>query len=113
MDPLNNVGIPDILDFMRQFLVLIKFKERSQRSISDQLLARVSELYGEPLRWFLTLEDGDLGQESESPGPDSATPAGPAAAERIRRKIADAPASQRAMIEKVVEDMLDGITRVA
>ena len=86
--------------------------ERSQRGVPDDLLARVSELYGEPLRWFLTLEDGDLGQESESPGPVSATPAGPAAAERIRRKIADAPASQQSMIEKVVEDMLDGLRRV-
>jgi len=87
--------------------------ERSQRGVPDDLLARVSELYDKPLRWFLTLEDGDLGQESESSGPVSATPAGSSAAERIRRKIADAPASQQSMIEKVVEDMLDGLKRVA
>ena len=87
--------------------------ERSQRGVPDDLLARVSELYGEPLRWFLTLEDGDLGQESESPGPVSATPAGPAAAERIRRNIANAPSEHRPMIEKVVEDLIDGRRRVA
>ena len=85
--------------------------ERSLRSISDQHLELVSELYSKPLRWFLTLEDGDLGQESESSGPVSAQPAGSPAAERIRRKIADAPASQQSMIEKVVEDMLDGLRR--
>ena len=85
--------------------------ERSKRGIPDHLLDRLCELYNRPLRWFLTLEEGDLGQENESSV--SANPAGSAAAERIRRKIADAPASQLAMIEKVVEDMLDGITRVA
>ncbi len=87
--------------------------ERSQRGVPDDLLARVSELYDKPLRWFLTLEDGDLGQESESSGPVSATPAGSSAAERIGRKIADAPASHRAMIEKVVDDMLHGLSRAA
>lgn len=87
--------------------------ERSQRSISEEHLGRVSQLYGKPIRWFLTLEDGDLGQESESSAPVSATPAGSSAAERIRRKIADAPASQQSMVEKVVEDMLDGLKRAA
>ena len=87
--------------------------ERSQRGVPDHLLNRVCELYNRPLGWFLTLEEGDLGQENESSGSISANPAGSAAAERIRRKIADGPASQRAMIEKVVEDMLDGLTRGA
>ncbi len=87
--------------------------EWSRRSISDQLLARVSELYGQPIRWFLTLEDGDLEQESESSGPVSARPAGSATAERIRRMISDAPANQQSLIEKIVEDMLDGLRRVA
>ena len=87
--------------------------ERSQRGIPDHLLDRLCELYNRPLRWFLTLEEGDLGQVNESSGSVSAHPAGSPAAERIRRKIADAPASQRAMIEKVVEDMLDGLIRVA
>ena len=57
--------------------------ERSQRSISEEHLGRVSELYGRPVRWFLTLEDGDLGQENESSGPVSAKPTGSATAERI------------------------------
>ena len=87
--------------------------ERSQRGVPDDLLARVSELYDKPLRWLLTLEEGDLGQESESSGPVSATPAGSAAAERIRRMIAEAPANQQAMIETVVEDMLDGLKQAS
>ena len=82
--------------------------ERSQRGVPDHLLDRVCELYNRPLRWFLTLEEGDLGPEAAS-----AEPAGSPAAERICRRIADAPVGQRAMIEKVVEDMLDGLTRVA
>ena len=94
--------------------------ERSQRGVTDQLLGRVCELYNRPLSWFLTLEDGDLVEEqptavatghlSDSPTPHSA---GQEAAERIRRKIAISPASQRSMIEKVVEDMLDGLKQVA
>ena len=85
--------------------------ERSQRGVPDTLLEQVGELYGRPIGWFLTLEEGDLGQENEGSGSVSANPAGSAVAGRIRRKIADAPASQRAMIEKVVEDMLDGLKR--
>ena len=81
--------------------------ERSQRAVPDHLLDKVCELYDKPIRWFLTLEDGDLSQESAV----SADPIGSPAAERIRRKIAEAPASQRAMIEKVVDDMLYGRRR--
>ena len=40
--------------------------ERLQRPIPDNLLERLCELYDQPIRWFLTLEDGDLGQESET-----------------------------------------------
>ncbi len=81
--------------------------ERSQRGVPDHLLARLSELYDRPIKWFLTLEEGDIVQETAV----AAEPAGSAAAERIRRKIAEAPASQQAMIEKVVDDMLDGLRR--
>ena len=81
--------------------------ERSQRGVPDHLLARLSELYDRPISWLLTLEEGDLAQESAV----AAEPAGSDAAERIRRKIAEAPVSQRAMIEKVVDDMLDGLRR--
>lgn len=34
--------------------------EHSQRMVPDVLLDRLCVLYGKPLRWFLTLEDGDL-----------------------------------------------------
>ena len=87
--------------------------ERSQRSISDDLLGQLCDLYNKPLRWFLTLEDGDLDQEN---GPSEKAPgrsrrASSDAAERVSRKIADAPTEHRPMIEKVVEDMLDGLGR--
>ena len=82
--------------------------ERSQRSISEENLDQLCELYDRPLRWFLTLEEGDLtedtGTATEAPRTSQS-----AAANRLSRKIADAPDSQRQMIEKVVEDLLDGI----
>ena len=89
--------------------------ERSQRGIQDTALDRVSELYSQPLRWFLTLEDGDLGEDNTQPEDASATksPASPEAVERVYRKIAEAPAVHRPMIEKVVEDMLDGLRRAS
>ena len=85
--------------------------ERSQRSVPDHLFDRVCELYDKPLRWFLTLEKGDLEQEngpSETQGFGSASSA---AAQRLSLKIAHAPASDLPMIEKVVEDLLDGLRR--
>ena len=80
--------------------------ERSQRSISEENLDLLCDLYDRPLRWFLTLEEGDLADES---GPSGNEPS--AAAQRLSRKIAQAPASHLPMIEKVVEDMLDGPRR--
>ncbi len=85
--------------------------EHSQRGVPDHLLSQVCELYNRPLTWFLTLEDGDLIEEQPTAVADTPTSAGQNAAERIRRKIAEAPVSQRAMIEKVVDDMLDGLRR--
>ena len=92
--------------------------ERSQRGVPDQLLDRVCELYKRPLSWFLTLEDGDLVDEQPTAiatgnvsDPPTFHNAGQEAAERIRGKIADAPAINRPMIERVVEDMLDGLRR--
>ena len=75
--------------------------ERSQRMISEEHLNRLCDLYDRPLRWFLTLEDGDLAEETGA--------AQSAAAERLSRKIADAPESHRRMIEKVVENLLGGM----
>ena len=96
--------------------------ERSQRAIPDHLLDRVCELYNKPIRWFLTLEEGDLEEENGpstgASGKGSETPSryGRAAngtsadaAGRVYRKIADAPASYAPMIEKVVEDILEGL----
>ena len=96
--------------------------ERSQRAVPDHLLDRVCELYNKPIRWFLTLEEGDLEQEigpsegasgkvSETPSPYGRTTPGISkdAASRIYQKIADAPANYVPLIEKVVEDILDGL----
>ena len=82
--------------------------ERSQRMISEEHLNRLCDLYDRPLRWFLTLEDGDLDEETGNARGASRTPLS-AAAERLSRKIADAPESHRRMIEKVVEDLLGGM----
>ena len=85
--------------------------ERSQRGVSDTHLDLLCELYGKPLRWFLTLEDGDLDQDSEpsNDAPKKPGRASSAAVDRIRRKITEAPADQRPMVEMVVEDILDGL----
>ena len=85
--------------------------ERSQRAVPDHLLDRVCELYDKPLRWFLTLEDGDLKQENEPSEVQGFGSASSAAAQRLSKKIAQAPASDLPMIEKVVEDLLDGLRR--
>ena len=84
--------------------------ERSQRGISEENLDRLCEFYDKPLRWFLTLEEGDL--EEDGPSDESTAKlsrSGSAAASRLSRKIADAPTANRPMIEKVVEDLLDGM----
>lgn len=84
--------------------------ERSQRSISEENLDQVCELYDRPLSWFLTLEDGDL-EEMTGAAKEAPTMSGSDAANRLSRKIADAPDSQRPMIEKVVEDLLDAMRK--
>lgn len=91
--------------------------ERSQRAVPDHLLDKVCELYNKPIRWFLTLEEGDLeddgpsGKVSEAPAPYGRAGSGSStdAAGRVYRKIADAPANYAPLIEKVVEDILDGL----
>ena len=82
--------------------------ERSQRAVPDYLLEQLCELYHTPIRWFLTLEDGDLGQENEPSG-ERPNDAPPDAAERVYRKIAEAPAEYLTLVENVVEDLLDGL----
>jgi hypothetical protein len=92
--------------------------ERSQRAVPDHLLDKLCELYDKPIRWFLTLEEGDLEQEngpSDSSGriSEGSTAYGRRgstdAATRVYRKIADAPAGYLPLLEKVVEDILDGL----
>ena len=89
--------------------------ERSQRGVQEHLLHQVCELYEKPLSWFLTLEEGDLEGQQVGVAAESDSSRlqriGREAAERVSRRIADAPANQRAMIEKVLEDMLDGLKR--
>ncbi|MCH7737490.1 MAG: hypothetical protein IH872_08840, partial [Chloroflexi bacterium] len=83
------------------------------------LLDKLCDLYDKPIRWFLTLEEGDLEQENAPSGDSSGgvseasgaygRKAGSDAAGRVYRKIAEAPASYLPLIEKVVEDILDGL----
>ena len=92
--------------------------ERSQRAVPDHLLDKVCELYNKPIRWFLTLEEGDLedgngpaGRVSEAPAHYGSVSGGTSsgAADRVYRRIAEAPASYAPMIEKVVEDIVNGL----
>ena len=94
--------------------------ERSQRAVPDYLLDKLCELYDKPIRWFLTLEEGDLDQENglsdgsgrvgeRSAAHNRKTRIGADAAGRVYRKIADAPSNYIPLIEKVVEDILDGL----
>ncbi|GEM_PF-498614 len=93
--------------------------ERSQRAVPDHLLDKLCELYDKPIRWFLTLEEGDLEQENGPSGGASGQVSetsgtygrgsGSDAAGRVYRKIADAPAGYLPLLEKVVEDILDGL----
>lgn len=64
--------------------------ERSERSISEENLDRLCELYDKPLRWFLTLEEGDLEKEEVGAVEEASRMPQSAAAKRLTRKIADA-----------------------
>jgi transcriptional regulator with XRE-family HTH domain len=92
--------------------------ERSQRAVPDYLLDKLCDLYDKPIRWFLTLEQGDLEQENGPAGDSSGRVSDSSgsygrgssdAAGRVYRKIADAPAGYLPLLEKVVEDILDGL----
>jgi len=85
--------------------------EKSQRGISEENLEQLCDIYESPLRWFLTLEEGDLEKEKEPSETQGFGSASSAAAQRLSRKIAQAPASHFPMIEKIVEDLLDGLKR--
>ena len=89
--------------------------ERSQRAIPDHLLDRVAELYNKPVRWFMTLEEGDLAVEEmvEKAQNDGATEEPRSADERISiaekasRKIKQASLITARMAGKVVDTITD------
>ena len=83
--------------------------EHSQRPISDTLLERVCGIYKRPIGWFLTMEDGNLEQDSGRMGKEPATPnrPNPVATERISHETADAPAAYRSMVKMVVKRIVD------
>ncbi len=94
--------------------------ERSHRAVPDHLLDKLCDLYDKPIRWFLTLEEGDLEQENGVKNGNSRVSEGSAAynrkgvmgtdsAARVYRKISDAPTNYIPLVEKVVEDILDGL----
>ena len=55
--------------------------EHEQRTISDDKLEQISKLYGKSVRWFLTIDEGDLDP------PDVRSEV----ARRIYRRVAGAP----------------------
>lgn len=88
--------------------------ERSHRAIPDHLLEKLCELYDKPMRWFLTLEEGDL---DESDGFQTATAeglgAGNQSAKRVHNRIAEAPPEHAALVESVVSALLDGLRKIS
>ena len=73
--------------------------ERKQRTISKDHLTRLSEYYGKSIRWFLTLEEGDLEQD------DGAS----STARRVYRRIAEIPEQYQTIVERVVDEMVSGL----
>ena len=73
--------------------------EHEQRTISEDKLERLSQLYGESMRWFLTLEECDL----DPPEVRSD------AARRIYHRVAGAPLKYHTMLERVVDELLEGL----
>ncbi len=73
--------------------------EHEQRTISEDKLERLSQLYGESMRWFLTLDECDLDP------PDVRSDA----ARRIYHRVAGAPLKYHSMLERVVDELLEGL----
>ena len=73
--------------------------EHDQRTISQDRLQRISLLYGQAVRWFLTVDEGDL----EPPEGRSE------AARRIYHRVAGAPEKYHPMLERVVDDVIAGL----
>lgn len=73
--------------------------ERDQRTIAKDHLARLGEQYGRPMRWFLTFEEGDI--DPMDVRYDTAR--------RIYRRISEMPERYRALVERVVDEMVVGL----
>ena len=73
--------------------------EHDQRTISEDKLERISELYGRPIRWFLTLDGADLGPADTDDE----------VARRIYQRVAEAPREYHTIVERVVDDVLEGL----
>ena len=73
--------------------------EHEQRTISEDKLERISKLYGKSIRWFLTIEEGDLDP------PDMRSEA----ARRIYHWVANAPTKYHSMLERVMVELLEGL----
>ena len=67
--------------------------------------ARICEV-DYPVLQVIAWEQGDVPSETQGFGSASS-----AAAQRLSRKITQAPANQLPMIEKIVDDLLDGLRR--
>ena len=73
--------------------------EHEQRTISEDKLERLSHLYGKPILWFLTVDEGDLDP------PDVRSDA----ARRIYHRVAGAPLKYHSMLERVLDELLEGL----
>lgn len=73
--------------------------EHDQRTISEDKLERISALYDRPMRWFLTIGEGDMDP------PD----AGHEVARRIYHRVVESPQRYHTMIERVVDEVLVGL----
>jgi transcriptional regulator with XRE-family HTH domain len=71
--------------------------EHDQRSIPEEKLKRLGALYKKPLRWFLTLEEGDL------EGPEARY----RIARRLYQRVAEAPEKHQAVVERMVGNILE------
>ena len=73
--------------------------EHEQRAIKEYQLEQISELYSKPVRWFLTLEEGDL--ELSDPSNE--------AARRIYRMVIGAPKKYHSNVERMIDNLLAGL----
>ena len=89
-------GIAELLGVSR---VTVHRWEHDQRTVSKDHLAHMSERYGKPIRWFLAFEEGDV--DPLDGRYDTAR--------RIYRRISEMPERYRAMVERVVDEMVVGL----